>query len=215
MGRSVETLPGFAGDRAARGTAAAPWRRVSGRAAGSVGRLGSQAGWTLAELMVVTGVLLTLAGIAVPQYSVLSGRMRAQAASARVLSDVNFARLMSLRTGVPHYVQVTGAPDILYQVQRSGNPPAIAPATDPVLRSVDLRSRMPGVRFALNGVTDGPYGGTIEAAAPDQLIFGARGLPLIPASFFLAQESGGAAYAISVTGAGRTRLWRRSDGAWK
>jgi len=164
--------------------------------------------------MVVTGIILALAGIAIPQYSLLAVQMRTQAASAQVMSDVNWARTMTLRTGVPHYINVTGDPAIMYDVQRSLNPPVIAPATDPVLRSIDLTTRMSDVDFDLNGVSVGPYGGTVTTATPGQLVFNTRGLPTAPATFFVTSENGETAFAISVTGAGRTRLWRRRNGDW-
>ncbi len=177
--------------------------------------LGGQGGWTLAELMVVTGLILTLAGIAVPQFSLLAGQMRTQAAAAQVMNDVNWTRTMSLRTGVAHYINVTGDPAMIYDVQRSANPPAIAPATDPVLRAIDLTTNMPDVDFDLNGVTLDPYGGTVTTATPGQMIFNARGLPAAPSAFFVTSEDGETAFAISITGAGRARMWRRGDGDWK
>lgn len=165
--------------------------------------------------MVVTGLIVALAGIAVPQYSQIALQMRTQAAAAQVMGDVNWTRNMSLRTGVPHYINVTGDPAMVYDVHRSANPPAIAPATDPVLRSIDLAARMPDVDFDLNGVTLDPYGGTVSTATPGQMVFNTRGLPTAPGAFFVASEDGATAYAISVTGAGRTRLWRRANGDWK
>ena len=165
--------------------------------------------------MVVTGMIVALAGIAVPQFSGISRQMRTQAAAAQVMSDVNWARNMSLRTGVPHYINVTGDPAIRYDVQRSAAPPVVAPGSDPKLREVDLSARMPDVNFDLNGVTEDPYGGTVTTSTPGQLIFNTRGLPTAASSFFVTANDGGTAFAISVTGAGRARLWRRGDGAWR
>lgn len=165
--------------------------------------------------MVVTGLIVTLAGIAVPQYSLIAVQMRTQAAAAQVMRDVNWTRSMSLRTGIPHYINVTGDPAMIYDVQRSANPPAIAPATDPKLREIDLTGNMPDVDFDLNGVTQDPYGGVVAAATPGQMVFNTRGLPTAPAAFFVASDEGEYAYAISVTGAGRARLWQRADGDWK
>lgn len=193
-----------------------PLSRLGGSGcAGLAHRLRDQAGWTLAELMVVTGMIVALAGIAVPQYAALAGQMRTQAAAAQVMRDVNWARTMSLRTGVPHYVNVTGDPAMIYDVHRSANPPAIAPATDPVLRGIDLTDKMPNVDFDLNGVTVDPYGGAAATATPGQMVFNTRGLPTAPAAFYVASDDGSTQYAISVTGAGRTRLWRRGDGEWQ
>ncbi|MDG2303697.1 MAG: hypothetical protein P8R42_03410 [Candidatus Binatia bacterium] len=186
-----------------------------GRCAGLGRRLRDQAGWTLAELMVVTGLIVTLAGIAVPQFSLMAVQMRTQAAAAQVMSDLNWARTMSLRTGVAHYINVTGDPPMIYDVHRVASPGAVVPATDPVIRAIDLTARMPDVDFSLNGVTLDPYGGTVTGPSPGQIIFTGRGLPTAPGAFFVASDDGKTAFAISITGAGRTRMWRRGDGAWK
>lgn len=178
-------------------------------------RSGPEAGWTLAELMVVCAIVAIFAAIAVPHWTGVALQMRTQAASVRVLGDVNYARLMSLRTGVPHYLQVTGDPDILYAVQRANDPGAIDPATDPVLRTIDLVAKMPGVRFDRAGETADPYGAGVVQSTPGQLVFDGRGLPAAPAAFFLASEDGANAFVISVTGAGRTRLWRKTQEGWR
>lgn len=165
--------------------------------------------------MVVTGMIVALAGIAVPQFSGISRQMRTQAAAAQIMNDVNWARNMSLRTGVPHYLNVTGDPAIKYDVLRSADPPNTVPGDDTKVREIDLSTRMPDVNFDLNGVTLDPYGGTVTTATPGRLVFNSRGLPTAAAAFFVTADGGETAYAISITGAGRARLWRRGDGAWK
>ncbi len=188
---------------------------MRGRYRGALCLLRDQAGWTLAELMVVTGMIVTLAGIAVPQFTLLATQMRTQAAAAQIMNDLNWTRTMSLRTGVPHYINVTGDPSMIYDVHRSANPPAIAPGTDPVLRAIDLTARLPDVDFDLNGATTDPYGTTVTVPTPGQMIFNARGLPTVPAAFFVASGDGENAYAVSITGAGRARLWHHSSGDWQ
>lgn len=176
--------------------------------------LRGEGGWTLMELMVVTTITAVLAGIAVPQFTGMATQMRTQAGAAQVLSDINWARMMSLRTGVPHYVNVTGAPSLSYTVKRAQNPPAIDPGNDPTLRTVNLTARMPAVQFSLAGATTDPYGGTVAAPTPGTMVFTSRGLPAAPGSFFVSSTDGETSFAISVTGAGRARVWRRSGGGW-
>lgn len=168
------------------------------------------------ELLVACGMLTTMVAIAVPQYSALSVQMRTNAAATYLLGDLNFARAMALRTGVPHYVVVNGGAGVNYQVRRSAAPPAIQPATDPVVRSAQLGSRLPGVVFSLNGATADPYGTGATAPTPTgQLVFDARGLPSSAASYFIASSGGDTSRVVSVTAAGRVRLWAGSGGTWR
>ncbi|MEW6269112.1 MAG: prepilin-type N-terminal cleavage/methylation domain-containing protein, partial [Thermodesulfobacteriota bacterium] len=71
-------------------------------------RMRDDAGWTLMETMVVTGLIAILASVAVPQFSAVATQMRTQAVANQVLTDIQYARVMAQRTGVPHYIEVTG-----------------------------------------------------------------------------------------------------------
>jgi Tfp pilus assembly protein FimT len=165
------------------------------------------------EVLVVTGMITVIAGIAVPQYQAMAVQMRASAAASRILSDLSYARSMAQRTGVVHYVSVTG--DVL-QVQRVEPPATVPQAGDDVLRTFDLSAQMPGVSFDLNGAGQDPYGNPVTTATPTAATtFNARGLPGAGASYFIAADAGTAAYAISVNGSGRVRMWRRQDGGWQ
>jgi len=178
-------------------------------------RLRAEAGWTLMETLVVTTILLVLTGIAVPQYSALATQMRASAAATQLLGDLNFARAMSVRTGVPHYISVSGGTGVNYQVQRSAAPPAIAPATDPVVRNEQLGATLRNIVFSLAGAAADPYGNAASAPTPTgQVAFDIRGLPSQAATYFIASSDNKNSYAISVTGAGRARLWTKTGGTW-
>ena len=174
-----------------------------------------EAGWTLAEIMVVTGMIMTLAGIAVPQFSRISTQMRTQAAAARVLNDLTWTRAMSLRTASVHYINVTVGSAIRYDVHRAVDAGALTPGSDPILRSIDLTAGMPDVDFTLNGATTGPYGGVVGGATPGLFAFDSRGLPQGSGTFYVGSEDGSNSYAISITGTGRARLWRQHEGVWQ
>lgn len=174
-----------------------------------------EAGWTLLEMMVVCGLFSVLGAIAVPQYSALAMQMRVSTASTQLLSDLSWAREMAMRTGIPHYVDVDSArAGVNYRVKRTATPGVVA-ASDPVVRSSLLGERLGGVAFSLNGATADPYGGAVSAATPGRVLFDARGLASAAGAFFLASQDGLVAKAISVTGAGRVRVWTRSGGGWK
>ena len=168
------------------------------------------------EVLVSCTLMTILAAIAVPRYAQLALQMRTGAVATQILSDIAFARQQSERTGVIHYIDVSGGTGVNYTVKRSAAPPAIQPSTDPVVRSSQLGTRMPGVSFSTNGVTADPYGGTVSGATPaTRMSFNARGLPNNAGSYFVASSDGQRAYAISVTGAGRVRLFMRSGGSWR
>jgi Tfp pilus assembly protein FimT len=182
-------------------------RRTTGRAL-------DEGGWTLMELMVACSMFAILAGIAVPQYRAVALQMRTSAAANHVLSDLTFAREMAQRTGIPHYVDVTGT--IAYSVKREAAPPAVQPTIDPVVRQQTLDQRLQGVAFALNGATADPYGAAATAATPPgRIIFNARGLPNQPGAYFVASTNGAYSHAVAVTGAGRIRLWTRVGSIWR
>lgn len=170
-----------------------------------------QGGWTLMEMMVVTGLITILAAMAAPRYAAIALQMRTSAAASRILADLAFARAMAVRTGVHHYLNVSGGAGISYTVRRAANPPNIDPSTDPVVRTVDLSDKLPGVNFDLNGAGTDPYGNSVQAPTPGApLVFDPRGLPTAAGTFFLASDDGHTSFAISVNGSGRTRLWRRT-----
>ncbi len=178
--------------------------------------LRGEGGWSLMEVLVATSMILILAGIAVPQYSQIARQMRASAAASELLGNLAYARAQSIRTGVRHYVSTSGDAGVSYRVQRVGASNAILPDQDAVLRSIDHRDSMPGVEFDLNGAQTGPYGNVVAAAAPEEpIVFTARGMPVNTGAYYVRTSEGSVAFAVSVTGAGRARLWRQTDGGWQ
>ena len=168
------------------------------------------------ETLVVTTIMAILTGIAVPRYSALATQMRASAAATQLLGDINYARVMSVRTGVPHYITVNGGAGVNYRIQRSAAPPAIVPGTDPVVRDEQLGNSLKNVVFSLAGATSDPYGNAASGATPaGQVSFDLRGLPSQAATYFVASADNSVSYAVSLTGAGRVRLWKKSGGSWQ
>lgn len=167
------------------------------------------------ETMVVTTIIAIFTAIAIPQWNAVALQMQTNAVANQLLADIRYARVMSERTGVPHYVNVVVGSGVSYRIQRSAAPPAIAPATDPVIRSVSLGDKMPGVSFTRNGAPTDCFGMDAGSAIPGgPLVFNARGLPNGSVSYFVGSDDGTNTYVISVTGAGRARLCRRVGGGW-
>lgn len=168
------------------------------------------------ETLVVCGMITVLAGIAVPQYQAMATHMRAGAAASRVLNDLAYARAMAQRTGVLHYLNATGGSNLVYEVKRALNPPAINPGGDQTIRSINLAGDMPGVEFSLNGAGLDPYGNPVVSPVPGgPTVFNSRGLPNAGAAYFVSTTDGDISYAITVNGSGRVRMWRRGDGGWQ
>ena len=179
-------------------------------------RLLAQDGWTLMETMVVTSIIAILSAIAIPQFSALSVQMQTGSAANELLGDVEYARTMSQRTGTPYYITVTGGSGVNYKVQRAVSPLAIAPGTDPTVRTVTLGTKMPRVAFAQNGVAVDCFGSSRGTATPStQLVFNTRGLPSASSAYFVGSDDGKNTYVVSVTGAGRARLCRRVGAGWR
>jgi hypothetical protein len=111
---------------------------------------------------------------------------------------------------------VTAGAAINYTIKREAAPPAVQPATDPVVRRQSLGQRMPDVTFSLNGATADPYGGAVATPTPvSRVVFDARGLPNLSGAYFVASTDSKYSHAVSVTGAGRVRLWSKVDGTWR
>jgi type IV fimbrial biogenesis protein FimT len=182
----------------------------------SRGRLTQQRGWTLMETMVVTSLIAILSAVAIPRFSAIRTQMRSSSAAGELLNDVQYARVMSQRTGVPYYINLTGGAGVNYKVQREANPPVVAPGSDPTVRTVTLGSKMPEIVFAQNGTTTDCFGGAAGSATPaTQLVFNTRGLPNGATSYFIGSQDGTNAYVVSVTGAGRARVCHRVGASWK
>ena len=168
------------------------------------------------ETMVVTSIIAILSAIAIPQFSALSVQMRTASAANELLGDVEYARTMSQRTGTPYYITVTGGTGVNYKVQRAVNPLAIAPGTDPTVRTVTLGTKMANVVFAQNGATADCFGTSRGTATPaSQLVFSTRGLPNAASAYCVGSSDGKNTYVVSVTGAGRARLCRRVGAGWR
>jgi len=168
------------------------------------------------ETMVVTSLIAILSAIAIPRFSAIRTQMQTSSAAGELLNDVQYARVMSQRTGVPYYISLTGGSGVNYKVQRALNPPAIVPGSDPAVRTVTLGAKMPDVVFAQNGTTTDCFGGAASTATPvSALVFNTRGLPNGATSYFVGSQDGANAYVVSVTGAGRARVCHRVGGGWK
>jgi Tfp pilus assembly protein FimT len=168
--------------------------------------------------MVVTGIISILAAIAIPQFSNVALQMRTNAAANELLDDIQYARVMSQRTGVPYYISpnFSGGTGVNYLVQRAAAPPAIAPGTDPAVRTINLGPKLAGVTFTQNGATTDCFGVAAGAAVPStRLVFNTRGLPGNASSYFVGSSDGRNTYVVSVTGAGRARVCHRVNGAWQ
>ena len=170
------------------------------------------------ELMVVTSIIAILVAIAIPQYSAVALQMRTNAAANELLNDIQFARVMSQRTGVPHYINANygGGSGVNYKVQRAAAPPAIAPSSDPAVRTVNLGPKLAGVVFTQNGASTDCFGGAAGTAIPAaQLVFSSRGLPGTASSYFVGSSDGKNEYVVTVSGAGRARICHRVGAGWQ
>ena len=189
-----------------------------GRGYGWPSRLRSSSGFTLIELIIACSILLILTGIAVPQYAALANQMRSSSIAAQIVNDLTYARTQSQRSGVPFYLRTTGSSGVSYEIKRAAGFP-VAPATDPVVRTVSLATRMPGFAFGLYGAATDPYGTVVSSATPSgPVAFNARGLPtdangLVSqgVAYFVGYGGGDYRKVITVTGAGRVRLWNQND----
>ncbi len=172
--------------------------------------MAEEAGLTLIEVLVAASLMGIMMAIAAPNFTDMQPGFRARAAALAVAGDINQARMSAIKEGrVYEYFPISGG----YQIRRDNNA-----GGREVVKGVVIGTNYPHVAFGTGGVEQDPYASPMGAASPAATItFHSDGSVQNPASVYLqsSNREGIILQAITMSAAGRVRVWKRSGNTWQ
>lgn len=172
--------------------------------------LPGNAGLTLIEVLTVISLMGIVTAIAATNFGAMRPSFRTRAAALAVAGDINQARMSAVKEGrVYDYLPVTGG----YQIRRDNGAGGRT-----VVKTVVVSTQYDNVTFGHGVTPNDPYGVAIGASAPAATItFQSDGTVVNPASVYLQSPSseGLVQQAVTLSAAGRVRVWKLSGGTWK
>jgi type IV fimbrial biogenesis protein FimT len=130
-------------------------------------------GFTLAEMMVVGGVLAVLVAVAIPNYLAFQPNMRLSGASREVLGKLMWARSKAVEENATY--DVTFPSDHTLEIRRAGV----------LIRTVDIQPDYTGVTFSKSG---------------DDPVFNSRGTAGGATTITITNSSGSKTVIVTATG---------------
>jgi prepilin-type N-terminal cleavage/methylation domain-containing protein len=174
------------------------------------GRRSDQAGFTLVEVLTAASLIGVVTVIAATNFRAQMPSLRARGAALKVAGDINQARLAAIKEG-RRYFYVPGEGNT-YTIEVDDG---LGGTT--IVKDVDISNDFTGVVFGATAITEDPYGNAGPAPVPaGALIFHSNGTVQNPAGIFLEAAYGDewAQQAVTVTAAGRVRVWHHGAGGW-
>ena len=165
-------------------------------------------GFSLLEVLSAVALMSVMTGFAASRFIAFQPIFRVRGAALMVAGDMSIARLSAVKEGrIYQFFPVDGG----YQIRRDD----LAGGWQ-VMKTVNLANEFPTIAFGYDGIPKDPYGTNIAAAVPAApIVFHSNGTVQSPAGVFVQTSSTPVAQqAVSVTGAGRIRVWRWSGTAW-
>jgi prepilin-type N-terminal cleavage/methylation domain-containing protein len=168
------------------------------------------AGLTLVEVLTAISIMGVITAIAATNFTAMQPSFRTRAAALEVAGDLNQARMSAVKEGVQFQLNpIAGG----YQVRRSDGAGGWT-----VLKQVVLGTEYPHVTFGHTGVTNDPYGLAIAASSPAAAItFQSDGSVQNAGGFFLEASGydGPVQQAVTLSSAGRVRVWKHVGASWR
>lgn len=173
-------------------------------------KLADDAGLTLIEVLVTASLMGILMAIAAPNFTDMRPGLQARAAALAVAGDINQARMSAIKEGIVYeYFPISGG----YQIRRDDGAGGRV-----VLKQVVIATQYPHVAFGHGGITNDPYAVAIAASSPGATItFHSDGSVQNAASVYLqaANKEGPILQAVTLSAAGRVRVWKGSGTTWQ
>jgi prepilin-type N-terminal cleavage/methylation domain-containing protein len=165
-------------------------------------------GFSLVEILSAIALMGIITGFAANRFSAWQPNFRVRGAALAVAGDMSIARLSAVKEGrIYQFFPVAGG----YQIRRDD----LGGGWE-VMKTVTIANDFPTIVFGYTGITKDPYGTNIVAAVPGApVVFHSNGTIQNAAGVFVQTSSTPLSQqAVSVTGAGRIRVWKWSGTAW-
>lgn len=173
-------------------------------------RLPSNAGLTLIEVLTAVSLLSIMTAVAATNFSAMRPGFRARGAALLVAGDMNQARMSAVKEGrVYEYFPISGG----YRIRRDDGLGGRV-----VVKEVIIGNDYPHVQFGHGATNQDPYNATIGSSVPlGPVTFDSNGTVQNAAGVFIqaASSEGLIQQAVTLSAAGRVRVWRFTQGGWR
>ncbi len=174
----------------------------------------ASAGFSLIEVLTAISVFGVVGAVAAANYTSFMPGYRVRGAALQIAGDMNQARLAAIKEGRQYfYVPQAGTS---YKITYANG---LGGQTD--LKTVDVAATYPQVRFGTTGMTSDPYGtpGTPPAVPAASITFNSDGTVANPSGVYVeptvATTGAHVQQGVTVTAAGRVRVWHFDGSAWQ
>jgi Tfp pilus assembly protein FimT len=163
------------------------------------------------EVLTAVSLLGIVTAVAATNFTAMRPAFRTRGAALAIAGDLNQARMSAVKEArVYEYLPLSGG----YQIRRDDGA-----GGRQVVKSVVLANSFPNVTFSKSAVSDNkdPYGATIGSANPTSTItFHSNGTVQNASGVFVAASDSDAPIqqAVTLSAAGRVRIWKYSEGEW-
>lgn len=175
-----------------------------------VRRLPSNAGLTLIEVLTAVSLLSIVTAVAATNFSAMRPGFRARGAALLVAGDMNQARMMAVKESrVYDYFPISGG----YRIRRDDGL-----GGREVVKEVIIGNDYPHVQFGHGATDEDPYAAPIGSAVPlGPVTFHSNGTVQDAAGVFIEAtgSEGIVQQAVTLSAAGRVRVWRYTEGGWR
>lgn len=176
----------------------------------AIQRGSGDAGLTLIEVLTAISLIGIMTAIAASSFTGMVPNFRVRGAALRVAGDINQARMSAIKEGRYYeYFPIAGG----YRIRRDNRVGGVE-----VVKEIVLDREFPDVVIGKTGVATDPYNAAVVTAGPAAAItFDSNGTVRNAAGIFLQipNHEGLATQAITLSAAGRVRVWRRANnGTW-
>ena len=172
-------------------------------------RCAGESGLTLVEVLTAVSLLGIVTAIAATNFTAMRPAFETRGAALLIAGDINQARMAAIKEArLYEYFPIAGG----YRIRRDDG----AGGREVVKERV-LGNEYPHVTFGHGTIPSDPYGTAIGSSAPGATItFHSNGTVQNPASVFLQATVGDepAQQAVTLSGAGRVRVWKHASGGW-
>ncbi len=172
--------------------------------------LSRNAGLTLVEVLTAVSLLGVVTAVAATNFNAMRPGFETRGAALLIAGHLNQARMAAIQESrVYEFFPIAGG----YRIRRDDGA-----GGREVVREVVLFNEYPHVTFGQTGITADPYAGAPTGAVPaDTIVFHSNGTVQNAAGVYLESGSGDeiVQQAVTLSSAGRVRVWKHTSEGWK